>query len=55
MLQSIKNEKLTRIFYDILLNLDKTDSILVDNNYYFLKNTLLKKTKRKYRQSGKIK
>ena len=41
-----KMKNLTRIFYDILLNLDKTDSILVDNNYYFLKKYFVKKDKK---------
>ena len=32
-----KMKSLTRIFYDVLVNLDKNDSILTDNNHYFLK------------------
>ena len=32
-----KMKSLSRVFYDILLNLDKSDSILTDNNFYLLK------------------
>ena len=30
-------KSLTRVFYDILLNFEKSDSILEDNNFYLLK------------------
>ena len=38
-----KMKNLTRVFYDILLNLDKSDSVLLDNKYYFLKKYFIKK------------
>ena len=34
-------KNLTRIFYDILLSFDRSDTILIDNNYIFLKKYFL--------------
>ena len=36
-----KMKNLTRIFYDILLSFDKSNTILQDNNYTFLKKYFL--------------
>ncbi len=37
-----KMKNLTRIFYDILFNFDKSSSVLSDNNYIFLKKYFFK-------------
>ena len=41
-----KMKNLTRVFYDILLSFDKSDSILLDNNHYFLKKYFLDEEKK---------